>query len=126
MTKELSKILIVDDDEIARAALEALLAEESYDLYFAANGYEGLSIAVSLHPHIILLDVMMPNMSGFEVCKKLREFPDTASIPIMMITALDDTQSREDGIRAGANGFVTKPYNKAELFRQISELLHLH
>ncbi|GAB4538048.1 MAG: hypothetical protein Fur002_00890 [Anaerolineales bacterium] len=124
MTENHPKILIVDDDEIARAAIEALLADEPYDLYFAANGYEGISMAVSLHPDLILLDVMMPNMDGFEACQKIREFSDTAEIPVMMITALDDNESRERGVRAGANDFVSKPYDKADLFQKITALLH--
>ncbi len=120
------KILIVDDDEIARAAVGGLLSSEPYELYFAPNGYDGIASAVSLHPDVILLDVMMPKMDGFEVCKQVRSMPDIAQVPIILITSLDDNESRIKGLRSGADDFVTKPYNTAELFTRLQTIIRLN
>jgi putative two-component system response regulator len=120
------KLLIVDDDAIARTTLEGLLSSEPYELYFAPNGFDGISMAVSLHPDMILLDVMMPKMDGFEVCRRVRAMPDVAEVPIIMITALDDYDSRIKGLRAGADDFISKPYNTVELFTRLQTILRLN
>ncbi len=116
---EQSKILIIDDEPMARAALEALLAAENYDLHFAENGKEGLSLASALLPDVILLDVMMPGMSGFEVCKAIRAVYALSEVPIILITALDDRDSRIEGLRAGADDFITKPFDGIELLARL-------
>src|SRR3990172_12183237 len=126
MNNSKPKILIVDDDSIASMALEALLSSEPYDLYFASNGHDGIATATTLHPDVILLDVMMPHMDGFEVCKHIRALPDIANVPIIMITSLDDQDSRIQGLRAGADDFVTKPYNSVELFARLQTILRLN
>ena len=87
------KVLIVDDEPIARESLEALLLGENYELHFAANGADGLQKAKALRPDAILLDVMMPGMDGFEVCRRLRGDNDLEQVAIIMITALDDRSS---------------------------------
>jgi putative two-component system response regulator len=119
------KILIVDDDSIARMALEGLLLSEPYDLFFASNGLDGLATATALHPDLILLDVMMPNMDGFDVCRRIRSMPDIAEVPILLITSLDDQSSRISGLQAGADDFVTKPYNRVELFARLQTIPRL-
>ena len=123
---ERPKILIIDDDAVARSAVEGLLSSEPYDTYFASNGYDGISMAISLHPDVILLDVMMPKMNGFEVCRRVRSMPDIAEAPIILITSLDDHESRIQGLRAGADDFVTKPYNSMELFARLQTILRLN
>lgn len=120
------KILIIEDDSIASSALEGLLSRESFDLYFARDGMEGISMAVTVHPDVILLDVMMPVMDGFEVCRRIRSMPDTAEAPVILITSLDDHESRIQGLRAGADDFITKPYNKVELFARLQTILRLN
>jgi putative two-component system response regulator len=120
------KILIVDDDEMARAGVEGLLLSEPYELYFAANGIEGMATATALHPDLILLDVMMPQMDGFEVCKLIRATPEIADVPILLITSLDDQSSRINGLQAGADDFVSKPYNRLELFARLQTILRLN
>jgi putative two-component system response regulator len=120
------KILIVDDDSIASMTLEALLSSEPYDLYFASNGLDGIATATTLHPDVILLDVMMPHMDGFEVCKHIRAVPDIANVPILLITSLDDQSSRIAGLTAGADDFITKPYNSVELFARLQTILRLN
>ncbi len=119
-------ILIVDDEAMIREFLDALLATEGYNLAFATNGAEGLAKARELTPDLILLDVMMPDMDGFEVCRELRSDPGLTEIPIIMVTGLDDKESRLEGIEAGANDFVTKPFNGAELRARVRTITRLN
>lgn len=118
-------ILVVDDEEIIREALDMLLSED-YRLYFAENGVEGLALALSTRPDIILLDVMMPQMDGFEVCRQVRTIPLLAEIPIIMITALDDRDSRLEGLRAGADDFLTKPFDSLEMLARVQTITRLN
>jgi putative two-component system response regulator len=120
------KILIVDDDSTARMAIEGLLASEPYDLYFASNGPDGIASAIALRPDLILLDVMMPQMDGFEVCRRIRSIPDISEVPILLITSLDDLSSRVSGLHAGADDFISKPYNSVELFARLQTILRLN
>lgn len=120
-----SKVLIVDDEPIARESLEALLLGEKYELHFAANGLEGLRKAEALHPDAILLDVMMPGMDGFEVCQRLRSDPELEQVAIIMITALDDRSSRLAGLRAGADEFLSKPFDSVELKTRLQTIARL-
>ena len=121
-----SKALVVDDEESSRATIEALLSSENYELFFAENGMQALSIADEIRPDIILLDVMMPGMSGFEVCKKFRSMPNLMETPIVLVTALDDQESRMAGIKSGADDFVTKPFDKHELRLRVQNLTRLN
>lgn len=121
-----SIILIVDDTETGREILEALLQSSTYQLAFACNGPEALLKAEELTPDLILLDVMMPGMDGFEVCRRLRSNPRLAEIPIILVTALDDRQSRLQGIEAGADDFVTKPFDHAELRARVRTITRLN
>jgi CheY-like chemotaxis protein len=88
------KILIVDDENIARITIEALLSTEKYDLHFAQTGAEGIALAAQLLPDIILLDVMMPGMNGFEACKKIRAIPHLAEVPIILRIAHGGPEGR--------------------------------
>ena len=119
-------ILIVDDTPVGRETLEALLYKQGYTLAFASNGPETLVRAEELMPDLILLDVMMPGMNGFEVCSRLRENPITAEVPVIMVTALDDQTSRVKGIEAGADDFITKPFNRVELRARVKTILRLN
>jgi len=119
-------ILIVDDQEIARKTLEMLLDEDGYQLHFAENGPEALAQAVKLVPDLILLDVMMPGMSGLEVCQKLRAHKVLAEVPILMLTALTDRESRLKAIAAGADDFVVKPFDRVELKVRIEGIMRLN
>ena len=121
-----SVILIVDDTETGREILEALLQSPAYQLAFAANGSEALTQAEALTPDLILLDVMMPVMDGFEVCRRLRANRRLAEIPIILVTALDDRSSRIQGIEAGADDFVTKPFDHAELRARVRTITRLN
>ncbi len=119
-------ILIVDDQPRGRMALASLLEPEGYTLAFATDGPSALALAPKLHPDLVLLDVMMPEMNGFEVCRRLRADPHTAEVPLMMITALDDAASLLQGIEAGADDFVTKPFNRAELRARVRTVTRLN
>ncbi len=121
-----SLVLIIDDDAHAREALRGLLFNQGYHLEFAENGEEGLELAIGLQPDLILLDVMMPELDGFEVCRRLRQNPDIAEIPVIMVTALDDQDSRLAGIQAGADDFVSKPYNRLELRARVAAIARLN
>ena len=122
----LSTVLIVDDESIGRETLEALLFGQGYQLVFASNGQEALSQAASLKPDVILLDVMMPGMDGFEVCRRLRADPNLAEVPVIMVTALDDRDSRLEGIEAGADDFVSKPFDRMELRARVNTITRLN
>jgi two-component system cell cycle response regulator len=124
--KRNSTILIVDDKLSAREVLKGLLTGQGYNLAFAGNGEEALVEAAALTPDVILLDVMMPDMDGFEVCRRLRVDPLLAQVPVIMVTALDDHDSILQGIEAGADDFITKPFNHAELKARVQTITRLN
>ncbi len=119
-------ILIVDDQPSARAILRDLLSNQGYNLILSSNGHEALEKATELEPDLILLDVMMPGMDGFEVCERLRTDPHLAEVPIIMITALDDRDARLRGLEVGVDDFITKPYHKTELQARVQTILRLN
>jgi putative two-component system response regulator len=118
-------ILIIDDEPIARHSLEALLTGEGYQLNFAVDGLEGMQKAIDLHPDVILLDVMMPSVDGYEVCHRLRCEPSLAEIPILFLTTLDDRDSRLKGLEAGADDFLSKPIDRLELRARLRTITRL-
>jgi len=119
-------VLIVDDDPSACATLEALLQPMGLDLPVANSGPEAISMCRNLQPDLVLLDVMMPDMDGFEVCRQLRALPETSGIPIVMVTALQDRDSRLRGVEAGADDFLTKPIDRLELRARVQTTLRLN
>jgi DNA-binding response OmpR family regulator len=121
-----STILIVDDQPSARKVLQGLLAKQGYTLAFAESGQEALSKAIEVVPDLILLDVMMPDMDGFEVCKRLRADQALAEVPVVMVTALDDQDSRLMGLEAGADDFISKPFNHVELQARVQSITRLN
>ena len=120
------KILIVDDQLAMHEALQALLSNQGYELAFASDGKEALTKAAQLIPDLILLDVMMPDMDGFEVCQRLRADSTLAQVPIIIVTALDNRDSRLRGIEAGADDFIFKPCDKHELQARIKTITNLN
>ena len=121
-----SIVLIIDDEPTALEALKALLEPQGYRLECATDGVEGMRMACDLQPDVILLDVMMPGMDGLEVCRRLRADPQLAEVPVVMVTALDDQASRLQGIEAGADDFISKPYNKPELRARVRTITRLN
>ena len=121
-----STILVVDDMPAMHQLIATLLGKYGYHLEFASNGEEALSKAEALSPDLVLLDIMMPGMDGYEVCRRLRAAPRLAEIPIIMVTALGDRASRLKGLDAGADDFVTKPFDQSELGARVRSIIRLN
>ena len=119
-----SRILIADDEPFNRELLEAFLSEGNYELEYAADGQETLD-KTAFKPDLILLDVMMPKLSGFEVCEKLKKEPETSSVMILMVTALSDLGDVERAVAVGCDDFLSKPINQIELLIRVENLLKL-
>lgn len=120
------KILIVDDEPTNLATLESFLIGEGYALHLASSGLMGLNLARQIVPDLILLDVMMPETDGFEVCRRLRADPELSRIPVIVVTALDDEHSRIEALRCGADDFVTKPCRREELRARVRTVVSLN
>ena len=120
-----ARILVVDDIAANVKLLEAKLSAEYYIVLTATNGFEALEIARKEQPDLVLLDVMMPKMDGFEACKRMKADPELAHIPVVMITALDQATDRIRGLEAGADDFLTKPANDLALFARVRSLVRV-
>jgi len=120
-----AKILVVDDTPHNVKLLRDLLEVKGYAVATAASGEEALTRLPLENPDLVLLDVMMPGMSGYDVCRKLREKPETALLPVVLCTSLDPQQERVKGIEAGADDFLNKPVNQPELFARVKSLLRV-
>ncbi|MCX7920211.1 MAG: response regulator [bacterium] len=118
-------VLVVDDIEQNVTLLEAYLKLEGYRVIKAYNGEEALQKVEQDPPDIILLDIMMPGIDGYEVCSRLKNDPKTQFIPIVMVTALQDIEDKIKGIEVGADDFISKPFNKEELFTRVKSLLRI-
>ncbi len=120
-----ARVLVVDDVPPNVKLLEAKLTSEYFDVLTAFSGPEALEVIAREHPDIVLLDVMMPGMDGFEVCKRIKADPLTAHIPVVMVTALDQPSDRVTGLEAGADDFLTKPVQDLALFARVRSLVRL-
>jgi cyclic di-GMP phosphodiesterase len=121
-----STVLIVDDEYSGRETLESILEGEGYNLVMAENGPQAIAKAKAVLPDVILLDVMMPGMTGFEVCEVIRNDPQVAEIPIIILTALDDRDSLIKGLKAGADDFISKPFDRFELRARLIGITRLN
>jgi len=120
-----ARVLIVDDVPANLKLLDAKLTAEYFGVLKASSGPEAIEVAMREMPDIILLDVMMPGMDGFEVCRRLKAAPETEHIPVVMVTALDQAKDRVQGLEAGADDFLTKPVNDLALFARVKSLVRL-
>ena len=119
------KILIVDDEEKNIRLLKAMLLSEKYQIFAASSGEEALKSVTTVNPDLILLDVMMPGINGFDVCRKLKRAEETKIIPIVMVTALSDKEHRLKALEAGADEFLSKPVDRSELTVRVKSLLRI-
>lgn len=119
------QILIVDDESYARQTIEMLLLKESYELFFAEDAHEALAQLDDELPDVILSDVMMPNMDGFELCQRIKRNPKWNHVPIILVTALDSKQDLARGLEAGADDFLHKPINGLELRARVRSMLRI-
>jgi two-component system cell cycle response regulator len=119
------RVLIVDDNPVNLRVLEAKLTAEYYDVVTAEDGPRAIAAAIERAPDMILLDVMMPGMNGFEVCRRLKQDPRTSHVPVVMVTALSDQSDRVRGLDAGADDFLTKPVHDVSLFARVRSLIRL-
>ena len=120
-----TKVLIADDNQPNIELLEAYLANVDCEIALASDGQETLDKVAEFHPDVILLDVMMPKLSGFEVCKKLKEDPATRGIMILMVTALNELGDIERAVSAGTDDFLSKPGNKVELIKRVENMVKI-
>jgi len=116
-------ILIADDEPNILVSLEYLMKREGFEVLLARDGEEALALARSAAPDLVLLDVMMPRLTGFEVCQALRSEPATAAMRVLMLTAKGREVDAAKGLGVGADGYVTKPFSTRDLVRQVRRLL---
>lgn len=119
------KVLIADDNPANVELLEAFLSEIDCEIATAVDGMDAMEKVDSFQPDVILLDVMMPKLNGFEVCRKIKERPDTKRIMILMVTALNELGDIERAISAGTNDFLSKPVHKLELLTRVRNMQRL-
>ncbi len=119
------RILIADDEPNIVVSLEFLMRQMGFEVKAVGNGEEALAALAAFAPDLVLLDVMMPKLSGFEVCKKLKQEPETRRIMILMVTALNELGDIERAVAAGTDDFLSKPVNKVELLKRVENMLKL-
>jgi phosphoserine phosphatase RsbU/P len=118
-------ILLADDDPVTILLLEAMLRQEGYRTISASGGFEARRLAGELRPDLVLLDVQMPDLNGFDVCRGLKEEPETSHVPVLFVSAEDDVRSKVAGLDAGAVDYVTKPFHRAEVLARVRTHLRL-
>jgi len=123
--KTQAKILVVDDTPANVKLLVAILENQNYAVITADSGSKALALLTKENPDLVLLDVMMPELNGYQVCQRIRENPQTTLLPVIMVTALDPAKERVNGIEAGADDFLTKPINSVELLARVRSLLRI-
>jgi DNA-binding response OmpR family regulator len=121
MTKK--KILVVDDSKTALFMVTTILKKEPYQLLTATDGQQAVDVATAEHPDLVLMDVVMPRMTGFEACRELKRREETKSIPVILLTTRGEGENVEIGYESGCNDYVTKPVNGQELLAKVRDLV---
>lgn len=124
MISQQKRILVVDDSATARLWQQLLLSQERYSTLFALDGAEGVEIAKRERPDLIVLDVVMPKMDGFQACRALRAAPETRDIPILMVTAHSEMEHVIEGFESGCNEYLTKPLERGEYINKVRNYLN--
>ncbi len=124
-TPSASRVLIADDNATNVELLEAYLVDSDCEIAVAVDGRDTLEKVAAFQPDLILLDIMMPKLSGFEVCRKVKEDPATSKTMILMVTALNEPGDVERAVAAGCDDFLSKPINKTELIKRVENMLRL-
>ncbi|MFN2614148.1 MAG: response regulator transcription factor [Actinomycetota bacterium] len=119
-----ARVLIVDDDPLIRSLLQAVLEDQRFTIDVAASGEEALEVASSSPPDVVILDVMMPGINGYDVCRALRASPATKGARVVMLTAKSESFDKEEALLAGADGFFTKPFSPLELIEAVNAALN--
>ena len=119
------RILIADDNPVNQELLEAYLTDGDYEIEFASDGLETLAKVATFQPDVILLDIMMPKLSGFEVCEELKKSAGTQNVMILMVTALSDLGDIERAVAAGCDDYLSKPVHKLELLKRVENMIKL-
>ncbi|MBM4245953.1 MAG: response regulator [Deltaproteobacteria bacterium] len=117
--EDVARVLVVDDDEDSRLLIQFLLERQGYTVVLADSGPAAISVLESTEVDVVVLDVMMPMMDGFAVCRELKKLDSTASVPVILLTARDDMQTRATGMKLGVSDFLAKPVKKEELYARI-------
>jgi DNA-binding response OmpR family regulator len=120
------KVLVVDDDAEIRDIIETLLNMRGYDVYSASDGISALAQVKNKRPNLMILDVSMPRMSGFQTCQAIRRLKGYEDIPVIFLTAKKSEQDRKFGERIGGDAYLTKPYKPEELLENVKHLLEIH
>ncbi len=118
-----SIVLVVDDEDMTRKLLRLMLERDGFTILEAEDGQQALEVIAESKPDIVILDVMMPNMDGFTTCQELRSQPETAELPIILLSARSQTEAVRAGLESGADRYMTKPISKPELVQTITDLL---
>ena len=119
----MAKVLIVDDSETQRYSLSKIIEEQGHEAVTAADGESGIAAALDSHPDLILMDVVMPGLNGFQATRKISKNAETADIPVIFVTTKDQETDRIWGMRQGASAYLTKPVDKKDLISAINEAL---
>ena len=117
------KILIIEDDPATQRLVDYSLKQEGYQIITASNGLEGIRKALGESPDLVILDVMLPGMDGFEICYRLRSEPSTANLPILMFSAKAQEIDKDTGIKVGADDYLTKPSAPSDIVNRVGKLL---
>jgi DNA-binding response OmpR family regulator len=120
---EQQRVLLVDDDPGLTTLLELVFRRAGFEVHSANNGFDGINQAGLLSPNLMVLDIMMPDISGIEVCRQIRANPKTAELPVMILSASGNKEDREMALEAGADTFIQKPISPTELVGRVKELL---